>query len=294
MTPRLIELYPEPGRARDLPGTWLEQQVQRLGRPGAPVIFASFVSSLDGRIALADPVTETLRLPDAIVSSHDFRLLQELMAQADCFITHGGYLRAIASGALDDILQTGLAPGAEDLALWRKEQGFEGQPGVVVASTSLDFSVPRSVRDHGQRVTIVTVESAPIDRIRALEQAGFEVIVAGQSEQVEGASIADLISTLGYRSAYLIAGPRMLDTMLRHRRLGRLFLTITHQVLGGERFSTLTSGPLLGPAGYLELRTLYLDLALPAGTGQWFAEFQPKDLSTAPVSEGFSCSGPGC
>jgi riboflavin biosynthesis pyrimidine reductase len=275
MTTELIELYPEAGRRRDLHGAWLDQQVQRLARPGAPLIYGSFVSSLDGRIALAHPLTGVLKLPEALVTPNDFRLLQELMAQADCFITHGAYLRAIASGALDDILQIGLAPDSEDLARWRREQGFEGQPGIVVASASLDFEVPRSVSEHGQRVTIVTVESAPLERIRSLEQHGFEVIVAGRGDHVEGDAIADLVSVLGYRSAYLFAGPRMLDTMLRHRRLGRLFLTITHQVLGGERFSTLTSGSLLGPAGCLELRTLYLDLALPAGSGQWFAQFQP-------------------
>ena len=98
MTSRLIELYPEPGRSRDLAGTWLEQRVHRLGRIGAPLIYGSFVASLDGRIALADPATGVLALPAAIVTRHDFRLLQELMAQADCFITHGGYLRAIESG----------------------------------------------------------------------------------------------------------------------------------------------------------------------------------------------------
>jgi riboflavin biosynthesis pyrimidine reductase len=287
----LIELYPDPGRRRDLRGTWLERRVQSLARPGAPVIYGSFVSSMDGRIALADPLTGATKLPEAIMSSHDFRLLKELMAQADCFITHGGYLRAIASGALDDILQTGLAPGSEDLARWRAQQGFEGQPGVIVASASLDFRVPRSVGEHGQHVTIVTVASAPAERVREFERQGYEVIVAGTGDHVAGAPIADLVAGLGYRSAYLIAGPRMLGAMLRDRRLARLFLTITHQILGGEHYTTLTSGTLLGPAGYLQLRSLYLDLELPAGAGQWFAEFEPTDSSTAP-SAGSSCSDP--
>jgi riboflavin biosynthesis pyrimidine reductase len=276
MTPRLIELYPEPGRSRDLPGTWLEQRVHRLGRPGAPMIYGSFVTSLDGRIAIADPATGMLALPEAIVTRHDFRLLQELMAQADCFITHGGYLRAIKSGALDNILQVGNSRGTEDLAHWRTEQGFAGQPGIVVASATLDFKVPESVRDHGQRVTIVTVQSAPADRIRRLEREGYQVTMTGDGSHVEAAPLAGLVATLGYQSAYLAAGPRMLDTMLRQRRLGRLFLTLTHQIVGGERFATLASGAPLGPAGHLELRTLYYDSTLPEGAGQWFAQFQPK------------------
>ena len=276
MTSRLIELYPEPGRSRDLAGTWLEQRVHRLGRIGAPLIYGSFVASLDGRIALADPATGVLALPAAIVTRHDFRLLQELMAQADCFITHGGYLRAIESGALDDILQAGASRDTADLARWREQQGLAPQPGIVVASATLHFKVPQSVRDHGQRVTIVTVPSAPPERIRKLEREGFQVIVTGHGSQVEATPLAALVSELGYRSAYLVAGPRLLDSMLRQRRLGRLFLTITHQIVGGERFATLTSGALLGTAGHLRLRTLYYDAALPEGAGQWFAQFEPS------------------
>jgi len=276
MTARLIELFPEPGRSRDLAGTWLELEVHRLGRPGAPLIYGSFVASLDGRIALADPATGNLALPEAIVNRHDFRLLQELMAQADCFITHGGYLRAIAAGTLDDILQVGGSPGAEDLARWRAAQGFESQPGILVASSTLDFKVPRSVREHGQTLTILTVSGAPAERVRRLEREGFRVIVTGDGGQVEATPLARIASELGYRSAYLVAGPRMLDTMLRQRRLGRLFLTITHQIVGGERFATLTGGAPLGPAGHLKLRALYYDAALPAGAGQWFTQFEPS------------------
>lgn len=278
MTARLIELHPQPGGSRELAGTWLELDLHRLARQGAPLIYGSFVSSLDGRIAVADPQSGKLVLPEAIVSRHDFRLLQELMAQAECFVTHGGYLRAVASGALDDILQVGLGAGSADLARWRTTQGFQGQPGIVVASATLDFEVPWSVRDHGQRLTIMTVASAPPERVRRFESEGFEVIVSGTGEQVEAEPLAALLSRLGYRSAYLVAGPRMLDTMLRQHRLSRLFLTLTHQILGGEQFTTLSSGGLLGPAGHLKLKTLYYDADQPAGIGQWFAQFEPATV----------------
>lgn len=278
MSTCLIELYPQSGRSRPLAGTWLELDLHRRGRPGAPVIYGSFVTSLDGRIAVADSQTRKLALPQAIVSRHDFRLLQELMVQADCFITHGGYLRALASGSLDDILQVGLGADSADLARWRTAHGFQGQPGIVVASATLDFEVPRSVRDHGQRLTIITVTRAPPERIRRFESEGFDVIVSGSREDVEADPVAALLSQLGYRSAYLVAGPRMLDTMLRQRRLGYLFLTITHQILGGERFATLASGALFGAAGHLQLRTLYYDAEQPAGAGQWFAQFEPAAI----------------
>ncbi len=112
-----------------------------------------------------------------------------------------------------------------------------------------------------------------------LRREGFQVIVAGEAGYVEALPLSRLVSTLGYQSAYLIAGPRMLDTMLRQQQLGRLFLTITHQILGGEQFSTLSVGARLGPAGYLRLHTLYYDAALPEGAGQWFAQFEPGPVS---------------
>jgi hypothetical protein len=103
---------------------------------------------------------------------------------------------------------------------------------------------------------------------------------------VEATTLSQSLVDLGYRSAYLVAGPRMLDTMLRQRRLGRLFLTITHQILGGERFSTLSLGAPLGSAGHLQLRTLYYDGALPQGAGQWFAQFEPHAGPPQPDNHG--------
>lgn len=275
MNKPLIELYPDSGRTRELRGTYLAQEIHRRGAPGSPIIYASFVSSLDGRIAIAPGERTELRLPQEIVSAADFLLLQELLAQADCFITHGGYLRSIASKSLDDILHIGNSPETEYLARWRAEHGLPPQPGVVVASASLDFEIPPSVREHNQRLCVVTVERAPLERVHALERNGVEVRMAGEGIQVEADALVPIVAQLGYRSAYLIAGPRMLETMLRHRKLGRLFLTVTHQVLGGERFATLVSGPALGEAGRLKLHSLYYDAHSPAGSGQWFAQFEP-------------------
>ena len=80
----------------------------------------------------------------------------------------------------------------------------------------------------------------------------------------------------GYARLYLLAGPQMLETVLRDESLSRLYLTLTHQLIGGEMFHTLTAGPRLGRAGRLQLRTLYYDADAPKGTGQWFASFDVR------------------
>ena len=66
----------------------------------------------------------------------------------------------------------------------------------------------------------------------------------------------------------------MLDTMVRGEKLSRLFQTITHQLMGGVAFRTVSPGAEYGPFGHLKLRSLYYDPHSPQDTGQWFAQFE--------------------
>ena len=273
MAARMLRLYPGPPQEAAVKGAYLGHALHRLGSAARPFVYADFVSSLDGRIAV-EPGGGESRLPAALRSPNDFRLLLELMAQADCLITHGGYLRAIAAGRLDDILQVGTQPGTEQLAAWRKANGLAAQPAIAVASASLDFPLPSSLARHEQRVVVATGAGAPADKTAALRAQGCEVFVAGQGRYVEGAPLTRELGARGFRSLFLLAGPRMLETMLRDRRLARLYLTVAHCVLGGAAFHTLIAGPELGPAGRLKLSALHYDAAQPDGAGQWFAQFE--------------------
>jgi riboflavin biosynthesis pyrimidine reductase len=274
MAARMLRLYPGPPQEAAVAGAYLAHALHRLGSAARPFVYADFVSSLDGRIALDDPDHGASRLPAALRSDTDFRLLLELEAQADCLITHGGYLRAVAAGRLDDILQVGTRDGAGDLAQWRKANGLAPQPAVTIASASLDFPMPPSLAQHGQRVLIATGAAAPADKVAKLRAQGCEVIVAGQAKYVEGALLARALGERGFRSLFLLAGPRMLETMLRDRMLARLYLTIAHCLVGGTAFHTLVAGPELGPAGRLRLSSLHYDAWQPDGAGQWFAQFE--------------------
>ena len=89
MSHTLLRLYPGPPQEVELRGLYLRQELHRQGSPHAPFVYADFVSSLDGRIAIAD------RVPAELTAVRDLRLLLELQAQADCVITHGGYLRGL-------------------------------------------------------------------------------------------------------------------------------------------------------------------------------------------------------
>jgi len=92
---------------------------------------------------------------------------------------------------------------------------------------------------------------------------------------VEGEPLTRALGALGFRSLYLLAGPHMLETMLRDGMLSRFYVTIAHRILGGEGFHTLISGPEMGGAGRMRLSSLYYDRSAPEGSGQFFAQFEP-------------------
>lgn len=272
MSGAVQRLFPCPCEAVDLRGLYLGLNLHELGTPERPFVYANFLSSLDGRIALED-AEGVAYLPKSLTTPDDFRLFLELEAQADCLVTHGGYLRSLAAGRLGNILQIGQRPESADLVQWRVDHGLRPQPAVVIASASLDFPLPDSIREHGQACYIATGRQADPAKVGHWRGEGCEVIFAGEGRRVEGAPLVDALGERGLRSLYLIAGPDMLDTMVRDGKLGRLFQTITHQLMGGLAFRTVSPGPEFGPGGHLKLRSLHYDPHAPDGAGQWFAQF---------------------
>jgi riboflavin biosynthesis pyrimidine reductase len=275
MNDSILRLYPGPGREVPLKGCYLAERVHELGSPQNPFVYANFVSSLDGRIALEDLEQGLSHVPGELTSTHDFRLFLELQAQADCLITHAGYLRAIAEQRLDDILQVGTRSETLDLAEWRAAQGLAAQPAVVIASASLDFVIPDSIAEHGQRVYVATGRTADAERVADLERRGYQVIVAGNGKFVEGRALVQALGGLGFTTLYLLAGPLMLGTMLRQQMLSRLYATVSHQLIAGEQFDTMIEGPRLGDAGRLNLHSMYYDPAATDRPGQFFLRFEP-------------------
>ena len=196
----------------------------------------------------------------------------ELHAQADCLITHGGYMRALGEGRLGNILQI----RDKDLIDWRRNNALKAQPAVIIASASMNFPMHSSLQEHAQTVYIATGRNADPERIRYWQNLGYPILITGEGRMVHGMPLIYELRRLGYKSIYLIAGPQMLDTVIREKQLSRLYLTITHQLLGGNDFRTLLTGSLLGVEGNLILKSLYYDAYSPPGSGQFFMQFDLK------------------
>ena len=183
MSAQILELYPHTGTMRALDGTYLAHDLQRLGTSEQPFVYANFVSSLDGRIAVVEAHTGESYVLEDLTSGHDWRLFQELQAQADCMVTHGGYLRALASRKFQDILQVGLAKQALDIGRWRNAHGLTRQPAIAIVSRTLDFPIPPSLERHEQPVHIITANGAPADRVAFWRDHGCEVVFAGPARR---------------------------------------------------------------------------------------------------------------
>ncbi len=271
---KILRFLPVPYEEVELQDLYLGHHLHLLGTAQCPFVYANFLSSIDGRIAVTDPLTGLSATPENLTSTEDFRLFQELQAQADCLITHGGYLRSLADGKLGNILQVGLRTDAEDLTVWRKQNGLAAQPDLVIASASLDFPMPESLAAHQQHVLIATGTKADPQRILEWEQQGYTIVIAGD-EMVDGGRLVELLALRGYQSLYLIAGPQMLATMIRKQKLQRLYLTTNHQLLGSEQFHTLIPGPGLQDGGQLKLIEHYYDAQSSNGHGQFYSCYQP-------------------
>jgi riboflavin biosynthesis pyrimidine reductase len=270
----MMRLWPQPSEATALAGLYLAQDLraEAIGRK-RPFVYANFVTSLDGRIAIPDKKQGGLKVPGSVANDRDWRLFQELAVQADVIITTGRYLRDYAAGKAQEILRVQDDPAFADLAEWRRTQGLSPQPDLAVVSHSLDFPVPYALRRQERRVVVVTDRRADPARVARIESQLSEVVVAGE-QSVQGSQFVDALAERGYGTIYSAAGPRILHMLLADGVLDRLYLTTVPRLLGGDPFASIVDGPLLEPATDMTLRTLYHDTAGVDGLGQLFACYE--------------------
>ena len=269
----VTQLYPLPAQELALHGLYLGHDVQGLAAERErPLVYANFVASLDGRIAVPGPTGSGLVVPKQVANPRDWRLFQELAVQADVVLSSGRYLRDYASGHAQEILRVYDDPQFADLAQWRVQHGLSPQPDIAVISASLDFPVPEALLAGGRRVLIFTTEQADARRVQELEAQAGRVIFAGETS-VTGDRLVQAMADLGYRAIYSASGPKVLHLLLTAGVLDRLYLTLANRLLGSDPFSTIVEGPLVAPAVGMRLQSITYDAAGLDGLGQLFLSY---------------------
>ena len=268
----ILELYPAAGTHHPLRGLYLGQVLERTRHTTTPFIYSNFISSLDGRIAVPGPDRNSHQVPEAIANPRDWRLFQELAAQADLLITSARYFRQAAEQEAQAELPVGSGPEFDDLREWRIRQGLSPQPDIAVFSASLDIPV-ESIRLYEDRILyLITGAAADTERLRHLvDSSHAQAITCGQNGHVDASVLRATLAELGYRRVYAIAGPAVLHTLIQGNALDRLYHTTAHCLLGGTRFDTFVWGAPLEPAVCMPLRAMYFDPHAPQGAGQTLA-----------------------
>ncbi len=269
---QLQQLFPQVGPV-PFPGAYLAHNLRQATRqPSQPFVYANFVASLDGRIAVPAADGRGLTVPKQTANERDWRLYQELAAQADLIISSGRYLRDWAAGRAQEILQVD-DPRFADLRAWRQERGLKPQPDIAIISGSLRFPIPEVLTAGGRKVVVFTTAQPDPDRVREIEDQAGRVFVVGE-ERVEGGRLARQMAELGYETVYSAAGPQIVHLLLAANVLDRLYLTHASRLLGGVPFASIVEGPLFAQAVDMRLNTLYFDPAGLDGLGQLFVSYE--------------------
>ena len=263
----LHQLYPPPLKELPLEGTYLAHNLRQYGiRDGRPYIYSNYITSVDGRIAIPREDGSGMTVPESTKNERDWRLFQELAAQADLVISSGRYLRDWAEGRAQEILRVD-DPQFADLRQWRKDQGLSPYPDIAIISGSLEFPIPDILTTGNRKVIIFTTTAADSKRIEEIEDQAVQVIIAGD-QRVQGAAIARYMADLGYQSVFNSTGPKVLHMLLEDNVLDRLYVTYANKLLGGKPFSSIVEGSLLKPAVPLRINSICLDEFALDGMGQ--------------------------
>ncbi len=266
----MLPLFPTSQAPCALHGLYLALNLHRqAGKSDDVLIYANYIASVDGRISLPDARSGEFMVPASIANPRDWRLYQELAAQADVMLTSARYFRQLAQGKAQDLLPVGTGEAYADLAEWRQQNGLKAQPDVVILSNSLNIPDQALAQLDDRRIIICSSEQADDKKINHFTSLGINVLICGQ-QAVEGKKLKMQLIQAGYRSAYMIAGPEVHSSLIQAQVLDRLFLTTRLNVVAGNAFHSILNGNI-DAASELQLLSLYLDQH--PSSAQLFAQY---------------------
>jgi riboflavin biosynthesis pyrimidine reductase len=248
-SPEFQTLFESPGLPRfELPEI-LEQIYRGFGL-ARPVVYADFVSSIDGIVALPGVPRSS-----ALISGGDAAdrfVVGLLRAAADAVVIGAGTFRAHDGPWTPENAYPEAAQGWVQL---RQTEGLSVQPTLVVVTASGD--VGRSHPKLADVIVITTSEGA----VRLGEQATAcaQVVELGGKDSIDMRRAIEWLSEHGYARILTEGGPRLMGKALKAQVVDELFLTLSPVITGGgvrQPRPTLANGVDLLPDAPLVDRLL--------------------------------------
>lgn len=207
-----------------------------------PGIYANFVSTLDGAVALTD-VPRSNRII-SMGSRADRFVMGLLRARAELVLVGAGTFAASRrtwspSDAHPD--------GAEPYARYRAALGLSSAPAVAVLTRSGDLPAEHPV--FSERTVVVLTTRDGEHRLRSMLPDSVHLVVPDDGLADPVVAVKTL-HELGYRHILSESGPHLFGSLVRSGLVDNLFLTTSPQLAGGSRTDALrlVEGPAMLPA----------------------------------------------
>ncbi len=277
----VTEILPEK-KQMPLEGLYLGQGLAGMSvQKGRTLVLTTYLTDRNEVIAKADQDNH-FHVPPETRNASDWRLSQELMAQADVLISGGDYLKSVStpgSHPQDILFQFEKGGEFEELGAWRLRTGFaKRSPDLAIVTRHLDFEIPEQLLGGSRRIVIFTTDRmAHSDGAKALTASGAAVFGSGET----GVDGKEMIDYLGEKlSAHVIVmatGPTVLQLLLRAERLDFLYITQVQREIAFDDPSTvktlLPDGKGIRDLKAFQLTHQYVQDHAVAGDGSSISQF---------------------
>ncbi len=192
-----------------------------------PFVVLKTAMSLDGKIATATGKSQWITGEAARQKGHEFRDIYDSI------------LVGIGTVLADDPSLTTRLP-----------QGRGKNPLRIVVDSQGRTPLTAKVLTDGQAKTIIAVAAAaPAQRVKALQEAGAEVLVAGKGDKVDLTLLMEMLGEREISSVYVEGGGTVNFSLLQAGLVDKVHAFIAPKLLGGRQALTPVEGE-----GFAELQ----------------------------------------